>query len=195
MKRVISYLRGKEKHELTITIPNYLRIISFGDASFGDCRETRRSSTGDINTLGGSIISWRSQKTKTVCLSSTEAEYIALMEMSKEQKFLVMSMEEVFDVELPCYLYEDNKAAVYLTKNMHISSRTKHIDIKYHYIQEHIKNKMGEVLPIDSEDNYVDILTKNVNVKVFEKLSNGILNGFRDDFGKAIFSNNQRENV
>ena len=54
---------------------------------------------------------------------------------------------------------------------------------------------MGEVLPIDSEDNYVDILTKNVNVKVFEKLSNGILNGFRDDFGKAIFSNNQRENV
>ena len=195
MKRVISYLRGKEKHELTITIPNYLRIISFGDASFGDCRETRRSSTGDINTLGGSIISWRSQKTKTVCLSSTEAEYIALMEMSKEQKFLVMSMEEVFDVELPCYLYEDNKAAVYLTKNMHISSRTKHIHIKYHYIQEHIKNKMGEVLPIDSEDNYVDILTKNVNVKVFEKLSNGILNGFRDDFGKAIFSNNQRENV
>ena len=106
-----------------------------------------------------------------------------------------MLMDEVFKVDLPCYLYEDNEAAVYLTKNMHVSSRTKHIDIKYHYIREHVKNKMGEVLPISSEDNYADILTKNVNVKVFEKLSDGILHGFRDDFGKIIFSDNQRENV
>ena len=99
-KRIIGYLKGKQKYELTITRPKNLRIISFGDGSFGHCREMRRSSTGDINTLGGSLISWRSQKTKTVCLSSTEAEYIALTEICKEQRFLVMSMNELFKVEI-----------------------------------------------------------------------------------------------
>ena len=67
-------------------------------------------------------------KDKTVCLSSTEAEYTALTEMCKQQNFLVMLMKEVFEVE--------NEATVYLHKNMHVSSRTKHIDIKYHYRRE-----------------------------------------------------------
>lgn len=117
MDRMIGYLKGKHKHELVISRPKSLRITSFADASYADCKDTRRSSTGDINTLGGSIISWRAQKTKSVCLSSTEAEYIALTEVCKEQKFMTMLMEEVFNVELPSQIYEDNEAAMYLAKN------------------------------------------------------------------------------
>ena len=69
MGRIIGYLKGKDKHELVIRRPMTLKIISFGDASYGDCKDTRRSSTGDIHTIGGSLVSWRAQKTRVVCLS------------------------------------------------------------------------------------------------------------------------------
>ena len=194
MGRMIGYLKGKERHELVINRPKNLHVISFGDASYGDCLETRRSSTGDIHTIGGSIVNWRAQKTKTVCLSSAEAEYIALSEMSKEQKFLHMLMEEVFEVELPCILYEDNEAATYLAKNQHVSARTKHIDIKEHYIREHLK-ELGEIKYIESKCNFADVLTKNVKITIFETLGKAILNGFIGYEDKFCFSNHQRENI
>ena len=195
MHRFVGYLVGKERHKLTIKRPSSLKIISFGDASYGDCLDTRHSSTGDIHTIGGSLISWRAQKTKFVCLSSAEAEYVALNEMSKEQKFLVMLMNEVFEEgDLPCIIHEDNRAAVYLAKNQHVSARTKHIDICKHYIREHLK-KLGTIVPIKSEDNLADILTKNTTIGIFEKLASAILNGFIGFEDKFLFSSNQRENV
>ena len=194
MYRMIGYLKGKEKHELVIRRPTTLRIFSFGDASYGDCLDTRHSSTGDIHTLGGSIVSWRAQKTKFVCLSSAEAEYVALTEMCKEQKFLMMMMDEIYTCESPSVLYEDNEAAVYLAKNKHVSARTKHIDIREHYVREHL-DELGTIVPVKSEDNYADILTKNVTVNVFEKLVSAVLNGFVGHEDKFQFSKYQRENV
>ena len=174
--------------------PQSLKLIAFGDASYGDCLDTRRSSTGDIHTIGGSLISWRAQKTRFVCLSSAEAEYVALTEMCKEQRFLIMLMQEIFECDLPGILYEDNEAAVYLAKNQHVSARTKHIDIREHYVREHLK-EWGEIRAIKSEDNFADILTKNVSVNVFEKLVGAILEGFNGHEDKFQFSKYQRENV
>ena len=172
-----------------------LRIISFGDASYGDCKETRRSSTGDLHTLGGSLISWRAQKTKFVCQSSAESEYVALNEMCKEQSFLNMVMKEIFDVScLPSILYEDNEAAVYLAKNMHVSSQTKHIDIRTHYVREHLKEQ-GNIKAIRSDENFADVLTKNVAVNIFERLGLSLLNGFEGHDDKFQFSKYQRENI
>ena len=76
-----------------------------------------------------------------------------------------------------------------------MSARTKHIDVKKHYVREHLKSGLGIINFIKSEDNFADILTKNVNVKTFEKLSESILSGFIGHEDKFIFSNNQRENV
>ena len=194
MHRTVRYLKGKAKHELVIWRPQSLKLIAFGDASYEDCIDSRQSSTGNIRTLGGSIISWRAQKTCFVCLLSAEAEYVALMEMCKEQKFLTMLLEEVFECELPSILYEDNEAAMYLAKNQHVSARNKHIDIREHYVCEHLK-ELGEIVPIKSEDNFADILTKNVSIQVFEKLATAVLNGFRGFENKFRFSKHQRENV
>ena len=141
-------------------------------------------------------MSWRVQKTKSICLSSTESEYIALTEMCKEQKFLSMLLEEVFNVkEHPCILHEDNQAAAYLAKNKHVSARTKHIDIKQHYVREHLNSGLGKIVGIRSEDNFADILTKNVTLSLFGKLSAGILNGFEGHDDKFLFSKHQRENI
>ena len=108
--------------------------------------------------------------------------------MCKEQKFLTMLLQEVLECELPSILYEDNEAAAYLAKNQHVSAKTKHIDIRQHYVREHLKEKLGEIKAIRSEDNFADILTKNVAVNIFEKLSGAILNGFEGHVDKFRFS-------
>ena len=88
--RIVGYLRGKEKHSLIMREPKEMRIYSYGDSSYGDCKDTRRSTSGDLHTIGGGIISWRSQLLKMMCLSSTEAEYVTLTETTKEQRFIQM---------------------------------------------------------------------------------------------------------
>ena len=130
-----------------------------------------------------------------MCLSSAEAEYVALTKMCKEQKFLTMLLQEVFECELPSVLYEDNEAAAYLAKNHHVSARTKHIDIRQHYVRDHLNAKLGEIHAIKSEDNFADILTKNVAVTIFERLGNAVLNGFTGFSDKFQFSKHQRENI
>ena len=192
MERIVGYINSKERHELVIKRPKEIRVVSFSDSSYGDCEDSRRSSTGDIHTIGGSIISWRAQRTKCVCLSSTEAEYVGLTATCKEQRFIQMVLEEVFSIKKCGILYEDNEAAIYLTKNHHVSPRTKHIDIRQHYIRNHISEGYGEARKIGTEENFADILTKNVSVCLFERMSEAILNGFKGHDDK--FTNFQREN-
>ena len=194
MERFVGYLKGKEKHELVIRRPMEVRVISMGDTSYGDCPDTRRSSTADIHTVGGALTNWRAQKTNTVCLSPAEAEYIELTAMSKEQRFMEMLLQEIFYCLLPGVMYEDNKAAMYLVKNKHVSTRTKHIDIKHHYVREHVGNNYGVIVKIKSEDNFPDILTKNTSISIFQRLGTALLNGFKGFEKLFDFSNNHREN-
>ena len=69
-----------------------------------------------------------------------EAEYIEITEMCKEQMFIQMILEEIFTCNKPAIMYEENAAAIYLTKNQHVLPWTKHIDIREHYIREYIGN-------------------------------------------------------
>jgi hypothetical protein len=180
MERMIGYIKGKDKHELIIRRPNNLRVISFGDSSYGDCIDTRRSSSGDLHTIGGALISWRSQRLRMVCLSSTEAEYVTMTEMAKEQKFLQMLVEELTGKKEQGILYGDNEAAIFLSKNKQVSARTKHIDIKSHYIREHVNEGRALLRGVRTENNFADILTKNTSILgVFKKLSQAILRGFQ----------------
>ena len=194
MERLVGYIRGKEKHELVIKRPRELSVISYGDSSYADCKDTRRSSTGDLHTIGGGLVSWRAQKTKFVCLSSAEAEYVELTEMAKEQRFIQMVLEEVFGTVVPGYLYKDNEAAIYLSKNQHVSTRTKHIDVRQHYIREHIANGYGKIVKVESKNNFADVLTKNVSVGIFNDLGLGIINGFEGHDDDFAISHIQREN-
>ena len=83
---------------------------------------------------------------------------------------------------------------MYLAKNLHVSSRTKHIDIRTHYVREHLKEH-GNIRAIRSEDSLSCVLTKNVAVNIFEKLGKSLLNGFEGHDNKFQFSKCQRENI
>ena len=84
-------------------------------------------------------------------------------------------------------IYGDNEAAMYLSKNKHVSARTKHIDIRAHYIRDHISESRAIIKAERSEMNFSDILTKNTSVSIFKRLSKAILRGFQGDEDKFIW--------
>ena len=107
------------------------------------------------------------------------------------------SIEEIIkEQQPPAIIYEDNLGAIFLSKNSQVSSRTKHIDVRHHFIRDLIKEKKLEVRFIKSEDNPADILTKNVNKETYLKHANNILRGdlpcWREDV-KSSSSNSKME--
>jgi hypothetical protein len=177
MDRFVGYLKSKTDHKLIMRKPEELRTISYCDSSYGDCKDTRKSTMGEVHTLGGAITSWRSQRQKTVSQSSSEAEYVTLSEAAKEQKFTQMLLREIAEVEEPGYIFGDNEASIFLAKNKQVSNRTKHIDIREHFIRECVEEGSIELKKVDTASNKSDIMTKNLPLRNFEENSKDLLEG------------------
>ena len=113
--------------------------------------------------MGSSIVSWGSLKQKTVALSSCEAEYIAATTATCQGIWLNRLISELKgEEEKPWKLLVDNQSAISLSKNHVHHSRTKHIDIRYHFICQCIEEKRTVVAYVKSEDQLADILTKSL---------------------------------
>jgi hypothetical protein len=111
-------------------------------------------------------------------LSSTEAEYQALSECAQEAIFTQNLIQEITGIKPPpALIYEDNLGAMFLAKNAQVSARTKHIDVRHHYIRDLIKEKKLELKFVKSEDNPADIMTKNTNRDLFQKHQYQIVSG------------------
>ena len=135
-------------------------------------------------------------KQPSVTLSSTEAGYVAASTCATEIKFIQMLLEEIMPMEevRPATLFEDNTGAIYLMENQAVGNRTKHIDVRMHHIREMMQgtNPRMRVLFTRSESNFADVLTKNVNERVFTQLVPSLKNG---DIADVIFDTIDREDV
>ncbi|GJS87964.1 retrovirus-related pol polyprotein from transposon TNT 1-94 [Tanacetum coccineum] len=111
---------------------------AFADADHAGCQDTRRSTSGSMQFLGDRFISWSSKRKKSVAISSTEVEYIALS---------------------GCYAV-DNKSAIALCRNNVQHSRSKHICIIFHFIKDHVENGVIELYFVNTKYQLADIFTK-----------------------------------
>jgi hypothetical protein len=177
IKRVFRYLRGTSKLSLCFEgaeVGKALDIIGHVDADWGADTERRRSTSGYVFTLFGGAVSWMSKRQSVVALSSTEAEYMALTHVGKEAIWLRrLCMElgfELGSMEVRC----DNQGAIHLAKNPAFHSRTKHIDIQYHFIREKVEKKLIQLTKVDTMKNSSDFLTKAVPSTKFEWCSAAI---------------------
>ena len=106
------------------------------DAEYSTDPSEPRSCTGYVLCLAGGPIAWKSKKQKTAVLSSTEAEYVALSEVTKETLYVTRLMEELgFPVPLPVRIFEDNTSTIAIAENPVCHERTKHIHPRYHFIR------------------------------------------------------------
>uniref|UniRef100_A0A0A1X768 Retrovirus-related Pol polyprotein from transposon TNT 1-94 n=1 Tax=Zeugodacus cucurbitae TaxID=28588 RepID=A0A0A1X768_ZEUCU len=138
-------------------------VKGYADADWANNNTDRKSYTGYSFFLAGSAFSWQSKKQDVVALSSTEAEYIALSTAAKEAVYLRRLLKEMgCSSEDPILLKGDNMSAIQISKNPVFHKRTKHIEIKYHYIRDVVERKEIELEYVSTNDNVSDIFTKNL---------------------------------
>ena len=136
------------------------KIISYVDSDFAGDLDKRRSTTGFVFTLYGGAVSWKASLQPVVALSTTEAEYIALAEAVKEAKWLSGIVSELGLNQDTIPICCDSSSAIQLSKNSKYHERTKHVDIRLHFIREEIERGAVDVVKISTEDNPADALTK-----------------------------------
>lgn len=172
-KRTLRYLRSTINDGLLFKQTNN-PLIAFVDADWGNNIDDRISYTGYYFKLANAAITWESRKQRSVALSSTEAEYIALTEASKEVVYLRNFLKEI-DVltqnSNPTDIYNDNQGAQKLIVNPIYHSRTKHIDIRYHFIRNIYDQGELNVLYCPTEEMSADILTKPLSGPKHRKFS------------------------
>ena len=170
-KRILRYLSSTIDKQLTYQKTGK-PLKCYTDADWGGDESDRKSFTGYAFIFGGAIFSYESKKQPTVALSSTEAEYMALTSASKEAQFLIKLISElrVFKVEA-ITINVDNISAMNLAKNPVYHQRSKHIDIKYHYIRDVLREGFIKLEYCSSSENAADIFTKNLPKPTMEKLT------------------------
>jgi hypothetical protein len=127
----------------------------------GLSQEHRHAISGYVFLVNGGAVSWSSKKQELVTLSTTESEYVAATHAAKEAIWLRRLISEVFQpITKPITLYSDSQLAIALTKDGSYHARTKHIDIRYHFIRFIVQNGTINLIYCPTEDMTADILTK-----------------------------------
>ncbi|KAG8482631.1 hypothetical protein CXB51_024131 [Gossypium anomalum] len=135
-------------------------VIGYVDANFARDFNRRRSLTGYVFTIGGCVISWKATLETTVALSTTEAEYMAITEACKEAIWLKGLFSELNEDLQISTVFCDSLNAIFLTKEQMFHERTKHIDVRYHFVCDIIA--LGDVVvsKISTHENLADMMTK-----------------------------------
>ncbi|KAG9453509.1 hypothetical protein H6P81_006413 [Aristolochia fimbriata] len=161
VKWIFRYLKGTSDYCLCFG-GNNIDVKGFVDSDHAGDRDNGRSTSGYVFTVGGTAVSWVSKLQKVVALSSTEAEYVAATEASKEYIWLKSLMNELGFDNADYRLYNDSQSAIHLAKNSAFYSRTKHIHLRYHFIRTLLEEGQLKLEKIDGKKNPADMLTKPV---------------------------------
>jgi len=147
LKRILRYLKGnidmKLEFKKNLSFENV--IVGYADSDWGGNEIDRKSTTGFLfKIFNQNLICWNTKRQNSVAASSTEAEYMALFEAVREALWLKSLLESVhIQFERPIKLYEDKQGCISIANNPSCHKRSKHIDIKYHFTKEQIKNNVG----------------------------------------------------
>jgi hypothetical protein len=153
-------------------------LQGYSDADWAGQVEDRRSTSGFVYMLAGGPVSWQSKTQKSVALSTAEAEYMALSDAAKEAMHLrALLLTLGVDISQGTVIYEDNQAAIKIAENPVLHDRTKHIDIRYHFVRELVESLKIDVVYLKIKDMLADLLTKAVSKAVHNTLV-GRLMGF-----------------
>jgi hypothetical protein len=178
--RSLRYLKATRAYKLDLGRIEGGRLVGFCDSDWAGDLDDRKSTTGYLFKYRGAPISWGSRKQTTTASSTAEAEYMALSDATKEALYLRMLLKEFGNIsETATTIYCDNQGAIALANNPSQHRKTKHIDIRYHLIREHVDNGFISVQHISSISNTADIFTKPLPVTTFRSHIPAI--GLRDD--------------
>ena len=174
VKRIFRYLSGTKNLGLWYPKGTHIDLFSYTDADWAGCTIDRKSTSGTCHFLGFALVSWFSKKQNSVALSTAEAEYISAASCCAQVLWMKQTLLDLglsYDhVPIMC----DNTSAINLSKNPVLHSRTKHIEIRHHFLRDHVQKGDITLEFISTNHQIADILTKPLALERFASLRRGL---------------------
>ena len=163
VKRIFRYLIGTSTMGLFYQTNNNFNLVGYSDADYAGCKIDRKSTSGTCQFLGYSLVSWSSKKQNSVALSTAEAEYVAIGNCCCQLLWMKQQLEDYGLKFTKMPIYCDNTSAINLSKNPIQHSRTKHIEIRHHFLRDHVQKEDISIEYVHTDDQLADIFTKPLN--------------------------------
>ncbi|KAK6160534.1 hypothetical protein DH2020_003915 [Rehmannia glutinosa] len=173
-KRILRYLKGFQEVGLWYPKEGGFKLIGYSDSNYAGCRVDRKSTSGTCQMLGNRLVSWFSKKKNSIATSTVEAEYIAAGSCCKQVLWMRQQLRDYDVEEKEILILCDNTSAIAITQNPVFHSRTKHIDVRYHFIRDHIEEKDITLEYISTDKQLADIFTKPLCESRFEELKHDL---------------------
>nr|GEV99185.1 hypothetical protein [Tanacetum cinerariifolium] len=170
VKRIFRYLKGHPKLGLWYPKESPFDSMAYSDSAYGGATQDRKSTTRGCQFLGGRLISWQCKKQTIVATSTTEAEYMAAASGCGQVLWIQNQMLNYGYNFMNTKIYIENNSAICIVKNPVYHSKTKHIEIRHHFIRDCYEKKLINVNHIHTDDNVADLLTKPFDVGKFQYL-------------------------
>lgn len=170
VKRIMKYLKGTVNVGLWYPKGNVCTLVGYSDADYAGSKNDRKSTSGTCHILGNTLVSWACKKQACVAPSTAKAEYNAAGSCCAQILWLKLQLRD-YGLDLGCIpLRCDNTSAINITKNPVMHSRTKHIDIRHHFLRDHVMQGDVEVTFVDTHNQLADIFTKPLAKDPFYKI-------------------------
>ncbi|XP_073136958.1 secreted RxLR effector protein 161-like [Henckelia pumila] len=140
-KRIIKYLKGTTNVGLWYSKDSEFNLVGYSDADYEGCKIDRKSTSGSCQFLGDRLISWFSKKQTSIATSTAEAEYLAAGSCCAQILWIQQQLRDYGIESNEAPIFVDNTSAIAITQNPVMHSRTKHIDVRHHFIREHVIKK------------------------------------------------------
>lgn len=175
-KRVLCYLAYTKSYGLLFHSKPQVDpiIVAYSDSDWAGDKTDRKSTSGNLVQVNGTATVWQSVKQATVADSTVVAEYISLAGMVKEALWVKQWLQEIGIKRDFILIRGDSQGAISFANNAQFSKRTKHVDIKHHFIRDHISKGEIELEYVGTEHMIADTLTKPLGREKFELFRNSL---------------------
>ncbi|KAI3746902.1 hypothetical protein L6452_09344 [Arctium lappa] len=178
IKRILRYLKGTTELGLWYPKGSSFDLTAYTDVDHAGCKLDRKSTSGSCQFLGDKLVSWTSKKQNCVSTSTVEAEYVAAASCCSQVLWMRTQLKYFGYTYLRAPIYCDSKSAIAITANPVQHSKTKHIDVRYHFIKDHVEKGDIEMHFVTTDYQLDDLFTKTLDEKRFNSLVSklGMLN-------------------
>lgn len=170
-KRILRYLQGTTKFGILYKKEGNCELIGFTDSDYAGSVEDRRSTSGYVFMLSGAAVAWSSRKQPIVTLSMTEAKFVAAAGSSCQAIWMQRVLKKIgYKGSESTVIFCDNSSTIKLSRNPVMHGKSKHIDVRYHFLRELVNDGVVQHQFCGTRHQLADILTKPLKLESFREL-------------------------